>query len=270
MFRREADRGMFLSCFCLFFFLFFFFFFFTLTSFSYLAPGSVGVEGHALTDLLEVRLWQDPVAGGEEARVDARHLGSELGVVRGHVVRKHVRLGVIVVEVFELAVAALGRVAQRRDEEAVVVERVGNGRSRVGDVLPLPVLDVVCVPPACDTQFLGLGSAVRAKEGLPVVGYAEDDVGARECRLQGLHVVQVGLHHLGAERCQFPGRRRRRVAGQAAHGVPRVLEEATRNRTALVARRAQHHHELLVAVVIRGRRHVLTTKDRKIVHSLTA
>lgn len=197
------------------------------------------------------------MARGEESRVDARHLGGERGVRRGDVVGKHVRLGVEVVEVLEPAAAALTRVAQRRGKEAVVVERVGHGRRRIGDVPPLPVLDVVRVLPTRDAQFPGPGPAVRPEERLPEVGHAEDDVGACERRLQGPDVVQVGPHHLGAERCQLPGRRRRRVARQAAHVIPRVPEEAARHRPALVACRAHHYHQLLFldAVGIRWRRH---------------
>lgn len=102
------------------------------------------------------------------------------------------------VQLCEGAFAALSSVAQRRDEEAVGVQGGHGSSGGVGDVLALTILDVVGMAAARDTQLLGLLATVRAEEGLPVVGDAEDDVGAAEGFEEGCGVVEVGGNGLDA------------------------------------------------------------------------
>lgn len=103
------------------------------------------------------------------------------------------------VKVLELAVAALAGIAQSRNEEAVVVQSVDHGGRGIGNVLALLILDIVGVLAAGDAKILCLCAAIWAEEGLPVLGDAEDDVGAGKRGLEALDVVELSLDHLCAQ-----------------------------------------------------------------------
>src|SRR4051812_40926304 len=133
--------------------------------------------------------------------------------------------------------------AQGRRQEPVRYQGVDDRGRGVGNVLALPQLRVVRELAAADALLGGLGAAVRAEEGLPVLRDAEDEVGAAEGGLERLDVLEFGLCNLGAELGELPAGGRGRVARQTPYGVSWVLQEAAGHGAALVARRADDDDE---------------------------
>lgn len=195
--------------------------------------------------LCEICLWQDPVARKEVSRMDTAHLGRQTRVLLVDVVGEDVGLGIKVIDLRHLSVGAFAGVAQRGYEEAVFVESVDGRGRRIGDVFAMSVLDVVGMSAARHPQLRGLGAAVRAEEGFPVLGDAEDEVGTGKGGDESLDVVELGGHQLGSEGGQLESSWRGRVPREAPDLELGVLEEAASDRAALVAGGSDDHDEFL-------------------------
>lgn len=176
--------------------------------------------------------------------MDARHFGSEFWVIVLNIGREDVGFGIKMIKLLELPAAALFRVAQSGHKKPIWIESIGHRGGGVHNVLTMLVLNVVSKLPARDAFLFSLLSTIRAEEGLPVVGDAEDDVCIAEGLLESCDVVEISGHDLGTGCGKLLGPRGRRIAGQAAD--PETgLEEAPGYGTALIPRSADNTNELL-------------------------
>lgn len=202
------------------------------------------------TDLDEIRVGQNSMARHEISRLDTAHLVRQLRMLVPHIVREHIRLRMKVIQLFELAPTAPPSMAKRRGNEPIRIQRVHCRSSRISDILPLRQLQAARIlPHAAQPQRLDLLPALLDlvwEERLPVVGDAEDDIGALEGFLDGAHVVQVGTDNLRAQGGQISCGAAAGVPSQAADAEPvgALREEPPGYGAALVAGRTDDNDQL--------------------------
>lgn len=134
----------------------------------------------------------------------------------------------------EVATAAVVGEAQRGSNEAILVQGVCDGDGSVANVLALAILCVVAKLTPCDAVLDGLDTAGDAEEGLPEVGDAKDDISADKGPLEAGDILEVGLDELDPKGRELLGRRRVRIASDAAN-TKAGGQEASGNRATLVA-----------------------------------
>lgn len=165
------------------------------------------------THLVKISPRNQPITRHEIPRLYTRHLPRQLGIPLPHIIRKHLRLRIKMVQLPKPSPTTHRRMTQRRHHKPILIQRVHRRGSRISNILPLLQLHLVRVPSARDTPLRSLFATVCAEERLPVVGNTEDEVRAAEGGDESGGVVEIGGEDLDALRGEGLGDGRGWVAG---------------------------------------------------------